>query len=129
MFGYSVSYAQKKVALDWEKPADSKAFNRELDFFSNHNVSYLFVSHPLTADEIASLDSTGISFFVKLDHKFVTANQFDNNSDTYLESINDAKSYYDSSAFFNGIIAFTHSNISQAYLSSQAYSSSEELDA
>jgi len=127
IFGYSVSYAQKKVALDWEKPADSKAFNRELDFFSNHNVSYLFVSHPLTADEIASLDSTGISFFVKLDHKFVTANQFDNNSDTYLESINDAKSYYDSSAFFNGIIAFTHSNISQAYLSSQAYSSSEDF--
>ncbi len=111
MFGHSLSYAQKKVAVDWEKPADSEAFNRELDFFSNHNVSYLFVSHPLTADEIASLDSAGISFFVKLDHKFITENEFINNSDQYLKSVNDAKAYYDSSSAFNGIVAFSQSVI------------------
>lgn len=111
MFGHSLSYAQKKVAVDLEKPADSEAFNRELDFFSKHNVSYLFVSHPLTADEIASLDSTGISFFVKLDHKFVTENEFINNSDQYQKSVNDAKAYYDSSSAFNGIVAFSQSII------------------
>lgn len=127
MFGNSLSYAQKKVAVDWEKPADSEAFNRELDFFSNHNVSYLFVSHPLTEDEIVALDSIGISFFVKLDHKFVTENEFINNSDQYLKSVNDAKAYYDSSSAFNGIVAFTHSNISQAYLSSQTYLSTEDF--
>lgn len=127
MFGHSLSYAQKKVAVDWEKPADSEAFNSELDFFSNHNVSYLFVSHPLTADEIASLDSIGISFFVKLDHKFITENEFINNSDQYLKSVNDAKAYYESSSAFNGIVAFTHSNISQAYLSSHTYLSTEDF--
>lgn len=111
IFGHSLSYAQKKVAVDWEKPADSEAFNRELDFFSNHNVSYLFVNHPITADEIASLDSTGISFFVKLDHKFVIENEFINNSDQYLESVNEAKAYYDSSSAFNGIVAFSQSVI------------------
>ncbi|MFY0698558.1 MAG: hypothetical protein JXR11_11940 [Balneola sp.] len=127
MFGYSLSYAQKKVAVDWEKPADSEAFNSELDFFSNHNVSYLFVNHPLTADEIVALDSAGILFFVKLDHKFVTENEFINNSDQYLESVNEAKAYYDSSSTFNGIVAFTHSNISQAYLGSQTYLSTEDF--
>ena len=111
MFGHSLSYAQKKVAVDWEKPADSEAFNSELDFFSNHNVSYLFVSHPLTADEIASLDSAGIFFFVKLDHKFITENEFINNSDQYLKSVNNAKAYYDSSSAFNGIVAFSQSVI------------------
>jgi hypothetical protein len=111
MFGHSLSYAQKKVAVDWEKPADSEAFNSELDFFSNHNVSYLFVSHPLTADEIPSLDSAGISFFVKLDHKFITENEFINNSDQYLKSVNEAKAYYDSSSAFNGIVAFSQSVI------------------
>ena len=118
IFGHSLSYAQKKVAVDWEKPADSEAFNRELDFFSNHNVSYLFVSHPLTEDEIASLDSIGISFFVKLDHKFVTENEFINNSDQYLKSVNDAKAYYDSSSAFNGIIAFSQSVIAPNVLPS-----------
>lgn len=127
MFGYSLSYAQKKVAVDWEKPADSEAFNSELDFFSNHNVSYLFVSHPLTADEIALLDSIGISFFVKLDHKFITENEFINNSDQYLKSVNNAKAYYDSSSAFNGIVAFTHSNISQAYLGSHTYLNTEDF--
>ena len=111
IFCHSLSYAQKKVAVDWEKPADSEAFNSELDFFSNHNVSYLFVSHPLTADEIPSLDSAGISFFVKLDHKFITENEFINNSDQYLKSVNEAKAYYDSSSAFNGIVAFSQSVI------------------
>lgn len=116
MFGYSLSYAQKKVAVNWEKPADSEAFNRDLDFFGNHNVSYLFVSHPLTADEIAALDSAGIPFFVKLDHKFVTENDFINNSDQYLKSVNDAKALYGSSSAFNGIVAFSNSIISQDVL-------------
>lgn len=111
MFGYSSSHAQKKVAVDWEKPADSEAFNRELDFFGNHNVSYLFVSHPLSKDEIALLDSVGISFFVKLNHKFVTENEFIINSDQYLKSVNDAKAHYGSSSTFNGIIAFSQSII------------------
>lgn len=111
IFCHSLSYAQKKVAVDWEKPADSEAFNSELDFFSYHNVSYLFVSHPLTADEIASLDSAGIFFFVKLDHKFITENEFINNSDQYLKSVNNAKAYYDSSSAFNGIVAFSQSVI------------------
>lgn len=111
IFCHSLSYAQKKVAVDWEKPADSEAFNSELDFFSYHNVSYLFVNHPLTADEIASLDSIGISFFVKLDHKFITENEFINNSDQYLKSVNNAKAYYDSSSAFNGIVAFSQSVI------------------
>lgn len=116
MFGYSISYAQKKVAIDWEKPADSEAFIRELDFFSNHNVSHLLVNHPLNKNEIAALDSSGISFFVKLENKFVTGSQFISNSDQYLESISSAKTYYDSSSAFNGIVAFSQSIISSDVL-------------
>lgn len=108
----SQSVAQKKVAIDWNKPADLGSFNQELSFFKNHNVAYLFVDHPLTGDEIAALDQTGISFFVKLDQIFVTETEFLNNIDQYLESVTTSKAYYDSSLSFNGIIAFSHSNVS-----------------
>ena len=121
------SYAQEKVVLDWDKPNNLESFEQELEFFRNHNVGYVLVNHPLSTNEIALLETSEISFFVKLDNQFITANEFGNNSDTYLESINDATARYDSSAFFNGTIAFTHSNISQTYLSSQAYSASEDF--
>lgn len=48
---------------------------------------------------------------MKLDHKFITENEFINNSDQYLKSVNEAKAYYDSSSAFNGIVAFSQSVI------------------
>ncbi len=115
-FNYSLSYAQKQIAVEWDKPTDILTFNENLAFFSDHNVSHLLVNHPLNENEIAALDSSGISFFVKLENKFVTENQFISNSDQYLESVSSAKAYYDSSSAFNGIVAFSNSIISQDVL-------------
>jgi hypothetical protein len=115
-FNYSLSYAQKQIAVEWDKPTDILTFNENLAFFSNHNVSHLLVNHPLNQNEIAALDSSGILFFIKLENKFVTKNHFISNSDQYLESISSAKAYYDSSSAFNGIVAFSNSIISQDVL-------------
>ena len=131
LFVCSHSYAQKSIGIDWVTPSNINAFEDDLEFFKKLNTSLLIIEHPLTKTEIDVIDRFSISYFVRLDNRFITQNQFKKDSISFVESIQNSTSLYDSSLSFQGVIAFSNSDIdpfSVNYDSNFYFDSSDTLE-
>lgn len=107
--GLTLSIAQEKVGVDWHIPANLTEFERELDLYKDHHISFLIVDQSLTVEQASLLDTAQIPFLLRLDNKFLTKIQFQADSLSLRESIEQRSILYDSSSTFKGIIAFSHS--------------------
>jgi hypothetical protein len=103
--------AQKSIGIDWDSPTDISEFERDLEFFNTHNVSFLILNHPLVQEEIDYLDRFGIPFLIRLNNKFITNNTFKSDSISIINSIKSSVNVYDSSSTYKGVVGITNSDI------------------
>lgn len=107
--GLTLSFAQETVGIDWDAPVNLTDFERELEFYKEHHISFLIVDQSLTVEQASLLDTAQVPFLLRLDNKFLTSMQFQADSVSLRESINQRSTLYDSSLAFKGIITFSHS--------------------
>tara|TARA_R110002126_G_scaffold174644_3_gene323256 strand:- start:49 stop:1440 length:1392 start_codon:yes stop_codon:yes gene_type:complete len=113
------SSAQKSIGIEWNSPNDLREFERDLEFFKDHKVSFLVLNHPLNQEKIEYLDRFGIPYLIRLDNKFITRNQFKADSVSLVSSIKNNAALYDSSSTFSGVIGFSDSDIEPISLNTE----------
>lgn len=108
----TISYAQKYVGVFLEASDDLEIFTEELSVVKQNNISFVILDHPLNDDQIDRLDQFELYFFINLNNSFISAKEFENNSDKFIGNIKENYiRYHESSSFFSSVIAFSHSSI------------------
>lgn len=110
--------AQKSIGIEWEAPQNLGEFQEQLTFFQNYEISLLILDHQIDEQEIEYLDQAGIPYIIRTDNRFVTAEQFEADSLSLVQAIQNSSVTYDSSSAFKGIIGFSDSDVKAFRLNS-----------
>ncbi len=123
LFTVSGVFAQQNIAIEIDGSANTTSLENQLQYLNDRNISTVILKGDFENSVQQSLISSGLSFILTLDRKYLTEPEFEVQKENISQDISNFTSAFDTTNAFRGIVVAEHSLTDKSFFqnSNQVY--------